>query len=171
MLKKKRIIVFCAFACFWLQACFSASEDVGVGETAVLPEPSSQPEAHATSAAWIAANRDPDVPPLPFPDNPDPNQCGIPTQWGDDGAAWLNGFYEDDLVQSPVLLYDSHSRLSITTQAPHGTPVKVILYQQNPVLDYYLVKIEGAPKPNEGWVPGPFLSFNPVTELEELPDS
>lgn len=130
-----------------------------------------QPPAHETAAAWIALHRDPDVPLLPFPDNPDPDQCGIPTAWGDDGMAWLNGVYEGELVQPTVLLYDSHSRLSIVAEAAHGTAVQIILYQQNPVLDYYLVKIEGAPKPNEGWVPGPFLSFNPVTELEDLPNS
>ena len=31
--------------------------------------------------------RDANVPELPFPDNPDPNQCGIPTRWG--GSAGL----------------------------------------------------------------------------------
>lgn len=168
MLGKKRLIIFCAFVCFCLQACASAGGEV---DTAVSPEPTIQLSAQATSSTWIEANRDPNVPPLPFPDNPDPNQCGIPTQWGGDGNAWLNGIYEGELIQPTLFLYDSHSRLSITAEAPHGTPVTVILYQQNPVLDYYLVKIEGAPKPNEGWIPGPLLSFNPVTALEDLPNN
>ncbi|MBK8905412.1 MAG: hypothetical protein IPM53_29790 [Anaerolineaceae bacterium] len=154
-------------ACFGLQACAAA----GVEEVDTAVSTTAQPPAHETAAAWLAANRDPDVPSLPFPDNPDPDQCGIPTAWGDEGAAWLNGVYEGELVQPTVLLYDSHSRLSIIAKGSHGAQVQVILYQQNPVLDYYLVKIEGAPKPNEGWVPGPFLSFNPVTELEDLPNN
>ena len=156
MLANKRIILLVAV--MWLAACVSE------------PQPNHNP-AEETAVAFIQANRDPDVPPLPFPDNPDPDQCGIPTVWGDDSIAWLTGLYEGKLIQPNVFLYDSHSRLSITAQAPHGSQVKVILYQQNPVLDYYLVKIEGAPKPNEGWVPGPFLSFNPVTELEDPPNS
>lgn len=135
-----------------------------------IPIQSSDESVEETAVAWIQANRDPDVPPLPFPDNPDPDQCGIPTAWGNNGTAWLTGIYEGDLVQPNVLLYDSHSRLSIAAEAPHGTQVQILLYQQNPVLDYYLVKIEGAPKPNEGWVPGPFLSFESVTELEDLPN-
>ena len=159
MLQQKQGFIFITWVCFWLQACAA-----GGGETAVTPPPLTLPPAVATNNAWIESNRDPNVPSLPFPDNPDPNQCGIPTPWGDDTIAWLNGLYQDELVQPMVLLYDSHSRLNITAEAPHGTPVKVILYQQNPVLDYYLVKIEGAPKPNEGWIPGPFLSFEPVTE-------
>ena len=157
MLAKKRIVTLVWLSVIWLAAC--ASE----------PQPPHQP-AEATAVAWIQSNRDPDVPPLPFPDNPDPTQCGIPTAWGDDSTAWLTGIYEGELVQPNVFLYDSHSRLSIAAKAPHGAQVQVILYQQNPVLDYYLVKIEGAPKPNEGWVPGPFLSFEPITELEDLPN-
>lgn len=163
MVKVKKVFLFLAI-CVGLSSC-------GVAGVATAVPATSQPPAQETAVAWIAAHRDPDVPLLPFADNPDPNQCGIPTPWGEDSPAWLNGIFEGELVQPTVFLYDSHSRLSITTQAAHGTPVSVILYQQNPVLDYYLVKIEGAPKPNEGWVPGPFLSFNPVTELQELPNS
>lgn len=161
MLASKRIIML--FAMVWLVACGS--------EVAEVEEMSTeQTSAEETAVAWIEAHRDPDVPSLPFPDNPDPDQCGIPTAWGNNGTAWLTGIYEGELVQPVVLLYDSHSRLSITTEAPHGAQVQIILYQQNPVLDYYLVKIEGAPKPNEGWVPGPFLSFDPINALEGLPD-
>jgi hypothetical protein len=107
--------------------------------------------------------RDPDVPSLPFDDNPDPAQCGIPVQWGESNAtAWLSGNWEGELIQSEVLVYDSHLRVSVTGGAPHGTEVTVVLFQENNVLDYYFVRIPGDPV-EEGWVPEPFLSFEPVT--------
>ncbi len=114
------------------------------------------------SGADLLLSRDPDVPDLPFDDNPDPNQCGIPVQWGDSGRAWLTGVYEGDLIQSTVLLYDSHLRRSVVGSALHGAEVQVVLFQENPVLDYYFVKIPGA-QPQEGWIPAPFLSFEPVS--------
>jgi hypothetical protein len=120
------------------------------------------PPLEPTYAAMIAERRDPEIMPLPFPDNPDPSLCGIPTPWGPDNQAWLTGIYEEEMVQPEVMLYDSHLRLEILARAAHGSEVEVILYQQNPVTDYYLVKIVGAEQPNEGWVPGPFLSFSPV---------
>ncbi len=107
-------------------------------------------------------DRDSDVPALPFDDNPDPSQCGIPVQWGDNGQAWLSGVWEGELIQSEVLVYNSHLRTSVTGGAPHGTEVQVLLFQENPVLDYYFVRIPGDPV-EEGWVPEPFLSFDPVT--------
>ena len=56
-----------------------------------------------------------------------------------------------------MLLYDSHVRLSITGRVEHGAEVRIVLFQENPVLDYYLVEsLDGA---IEGWVPEPFLSF------------
>ena len=118
-----------------------------------------------TYAAQIAELRDPEVPDLPFPDNPDPTQCGIPTEWGLDEPAYLTGIYDGEMVQPTVLLYDSHSRFNITARAPHGSKVTVILYQQNPVIDYYFVRIVDGTAPNEGWVPAPFLSFEPVEPI------
>lgn len=115
--------------------------------------------------AEIEAMRSSDVPDLPFPDNPDPSLCGIPTQWGPGGTAWLSGIYQGELIQSDVLLYDSHLRLNITAQAPHGSEVEILLFQQNPVTDYYMVKIKGAETPNEGWIPEHFLSFEPVESI------
>jgi hypothetical protein len=136
-------------------------------QPAVTPPPGGNTTTHLTLeptyAAMIAERRDPDIPPLPFPDNPDPSLCGIPTPWGPDSQAWLAGLYEGEMVQPVVMLYDSHLRLEITARAAHGSEVEVILYQQNPVTDYYLVKIVGAEQPNEGWVPAPFLSFTPFT--------
>lgn len=141
-----------------LSACTSL-RDTDPTPVAAAPHPPLDP----TYAAFIAAERDPDVPDLPFPDNPDPSQCGIPIQWGDsDNTAWLSGVYDGELIQPTVLLYESHLRLEITGEAPHGTEVEVVLYQQNPVTDYYMVKVVGAEQPTEGWVPAPFLSFAPV---------
>ena len=125
-------------------------------------EPTPNATATAVVVAYVAtvdAQRSADVPPLPFDDNPDPLQCGIPESWRADSEAWLNGYYEGELVRPTVFLYDSHLRLNIEAQAPHGSEVEVLLYQQNPVTDYYLVKITGLDGPNEGWVPAPFLSF------------
>lgn len=123
-------------------------------------------ETHDQSiAAQLAAMRDPDVPELPFPDNPDPSQCGIPTEWtGDNDRAWLNGYYQGELVQPTVFLYNSHNRLSITAEAPHGAEVEVVLAQYNPVVNYYMVRIVGLEGVNEGWIPEPFLSFEPLDE-------
>ena len=105
--------------------------------------------------------RDPDVPDLPFDDNPDPNQCGIPVRWGVDDPAWVTGMWEGELIQPEVLLYDSHSRLSITGRLEHGSEIVIVLFQENPVLDYYLVR--SAQGDVEGWIPSPFLAFEPVT--------
>jgi len=112
-------------------------------------------------AGELVSSRDPHVPDLPFDDNPDPNRCGIPVQWGEDDRAWLNGEFEGELIQPTVLLYDSHLRQSVVASAPHGAEVQVVLFQENPVLDYYFVKIPGW-QPQEGWVPAPLLSFKPV---------
>jgi hypothetical protein len=105
--------------------------------------------------------RDPDVPDLPFDDNPDPNQCGIPVTWGVDDPAWVTGMWDGELIQPEVLLYDSHSRLSITGRLEHGSEVVIVLFQENPVLDYYLVR--SFQDDVEGWIPSPFLAFEPVT--------
>jgi hypothetical protein len=107
--------------------------------------------------------RSAEVPELPFPDNPDPDQCGIPIEWGADNQAWLNGTYQGELIEPVVHLYESHLRLDVQAQAPHGTEVEVILYQSNPVLDYYFVKIKGMEgKGSDGWIPALLLSFQPV---------
>lgn len=108
----------------------------------------------------ILEDRSPEVPELPFEDNPDPTQCGIPTPWSGQARAWLSGEYEGELIQSTVLVYDSHLRLDVAGRAPHGTEVEVLMFQANPSLDYYLVDLPGdLPK---GWIPAPFLSFEEV---------
>jgi len=107
----------------------------------------------------VSIERDPDVPRLPFPDNPDPAQCGIPSPWTGKNSAWLTGIYEGELIQPMVFLYDSHLRRKIVARAPHGAEVQILLAQSNPQLNYYMVKIIGAEPPNEGWLPAPFVSF------------
>ena len=140
---------------------------LGLGQRNGKDQRATPSESHdPTLAAQLVAMRDPDVPELPFPDNPDPSQCGIPSQWSGDARAWLNGYYQGKLVEPIVFLYDSHSRFHIVAQAPHGTEVQVILYQNNPVVNYYMVKVMGLEGANEGWVPGPFLSFEPVKPLQ-----
>ena len=128
-------------------ACSSAAT------TAVPPTP-------ASTAAEVALQRDADVPDLPFPDNPDPNACGIPALYGG-GTAWVTGTYQGELVEPTVLLYDSHERLHVTGAVPSGTAVQVQLYQANPVLDFYYVQSDTPSGLQKGWVPAPFLQFSP----------
>jgi hypothetical protein len=153
-------------ACSGAEAPNAANVEVSSATAAATParRPApTVPPLDPTYAAQIAAMRSPEVPDLPFADNPDPAQCGIPVNWGSEEPAYLTGMYDGDLVQPTVLLYDSHLRFNIEASAPHGSEVQILLYQQNPVIDYYLVKVVGAPLPNEGWVPAPFLSFEPVS--------
>jgi hypothetical protein len=119
----------------------------------------------ASQQPVIELERDPDVPHLPFPDNPDPALCGIPKPWNSNESAYITGIYEGELIQPIVFLYDSHLRRSITAEAPHGSEIKILLSQSNPELDYFLVKIVGAEPPNEGWVPAPFVSFTAPPSL------
>ena len=140
--------------------------------TGILPVPfnfsgtgrSGSPSGTADPSGDIV--RDSGVPVLPFADNPDPDQCGIPMAWGEDDRAWLNGYYRGELIEPVVHLYDSHLRNEVQARAPHGTEVQVLLYQANPVLDYYLVKIKGrSGEGSEGWIPAPLLSFEPLSPL------
>lgn len=117
---------------------------------------------HTQDSALATLVRDANVPDLPFDDNPDPKQCGIPVNWGISGPAWVTGVYQGELIQPSVFLYDSHQRFSITGSVPNGTEVQVVLFQENPVLDFYFVKTAG-PDAEEGWLPAPFLSFEPIT--------
>jgi hypothetical protein len=119
----------------------------------------SEVPAASIPAATGAPQRDAAVPELPFPDNPDPNQCGIPTFFGG-GAGWVNGVYDGRLLEQTVLLYDSHERLRVTGAVPSGTQVQVELYQANPVLDFYYVRVDGPDGLQQGWVPAPFLRLD-----------
>ncbi len=140
----------------------SAQEDIS-------PSKTSQDEIDLVSieATSEALEQFP-VPDLPFPDNADPSQCGIPQAWGsNNNRAWLNGYWDGELIEPTVYLYDSHARNIITAAAPHNTEVQIVLFQSNPTLNFYLVKIPGLPAGlNEGWVPAPFLSFDEPTQSE-----
>ncbi len=117
----------------------------------------------ASTIAPLNSVSDIPVPPLPFDDNPDPTACGVPMIWSGNGQAWLSGYYEGELVQPIVYLYDSHLRDRVTGMAATGTEVKIMLYQQNPTLNYYMVQIpNGEGGKVEGWVPAPFVSLEPV---------
>jgi hypothetical protein len=116
------------------------------------------PTPIAQEALSLALQRDADVPELPFPDNPDPSACGIPTPWHG-SQALIGGMYKGQLVEPTVFLYDSHERLHITGAVPSGTAAQVELYQANPVLDFYFVRAETSSGPQKGWVPAPFLQF------------
>lgn len=129
----------------------------GVTHEAATPAPA---ESAISQAPAIGVQRDADVPDLPFPDNPDPNACGIPTRFGG-GAAWVNGAYQGQLIEPTVLLYDSHERQHVTGAVSSGTEVQVQLYQSNPVLDFYYVQADTPAGPQKGWVPAPFLQFTP----------
>lgn len=150
MLRKRfKFILSISAVAFVIAACTSVSQP--------FQSPSPTPEIN-----FETLERDPNVPELPFPDNPDPNQCGIPTSWGTDESAWVSGYYRGELVQPIVFLYGSHLRLSIAGTIPSGTKVKIVLYQQNPTLDFYLVKTIDFDPPQEGWIPAPFVSFEPT---------
>ncbi len=132
------------------------------GETSAGSSTSSVADTPRTPVVSHDPNefRDPDVPDLPFDDNPDPDQCGIPTVWGPGGEAWLTGIWDGELIEPEVFLYDSHQRLSISGRGDHGAEVEIVLYQGNPVLDFYMVEVVGTGE--SGWVPAPFLSFELV---------
>jgi len=129
----------------------------GTADNATMPRPVA---TSLSQAPAIGIQRDADVPQLPFPDNPDPNACGIPTAFGG-SRAWVNGVYQGQVVEPTVSLYDSHERIHVTGAVLSGTEVQVELYQANPVLDFYFVRAETPMGPQKGWVPAPFLRFNP----------
>jgi len=131
-----------------------ASACSSVATSTILPTPT------PGTGAELELQRDADVPDLPFPDNPDPNACGIPTPYGG-STAWVTGVYQGQMIEPTVFLYDSHERLHITGSVASGTPVQVQLYQGNPVLDFYYVQSDTPNGPEKGWVPAPFLQLNP----------
>lgn len=102
------------------------------------------------------------APALPFADNPDPTACGIPVEWLSSAPVWVTGSYAGRLVQPVVYLYDSHLRRAVVGQIPHGGRVEISLSQSNPVLNYYRVRSLDLSPVQEGWVPAPFVSFDPV---------
>ena len=112
--------------------------------------------AGATSAERVDEGVD-EVPELPFDDNPDPDQCGIPQPLGDGVEGVVTGTYEGRLVFEDVHLYDSHLRSAVTGTVPHGSSVQLVMFQNNPVLNYWLVRWDGPDGTVEGWAPDPFV--------------
>jgi hypothetical protein len=136
-----RLITWSVLFGFLLSAC-------GQNSASLTPTPSG-----------IQSLRESNVPDLPFPDNPDPTLCGIPVEWGLDSPAWLSGYYQGNLIEPTVFLYDSHLRYKITGEALSGTAVHILFYQHNPKLDYYMVETVGVSPKQTGWAPAPFISF------------
>jgi hypothetical protein len=132
---------------------------LGIWSGLLLSACSQKSTAPAPSPLATQPQRASDVPDLPFPDNPDPNLCGIPVKWGKEDPAWLSGYYQGKLIEPIVYLYDSHLRNEITGEAPSGAAVRILLYQQNPKLDFYMVETIDLNPKQTGWVPAPFLSF------------
>jgi hypothetical protein len=97
------------------------------------------------------------VPELPFDDNPDPDQCGIPQPLGDGVAGLVTGVWQGELLFEHVHLYDSHLRSAVTGTVPNGAEVRLVMFQDNPVLNYWLVRWDGPDGRVEGWLPDPFL--------------
>ncbi|MEZ4706864.1 MAG: hypothetical protein R3A44_06650 [Caldilineaceae bacterium] len=97
------------------------------------------------------------APLLPFADNPDPSQCGIPEP--DDRSAVATGEYEGKLVQPIVYLYDSHLRREVVGQIYPGAALHVELSQSNPELNYYFVRTVNMTPAQSGWIPEPFIQF------------
>ncbi len=145
---ERKAMVLLAFVVIGSMACSRAGDGTVVE--------AGQPPTVTPAALPIS------VPALPFDDNPDPDQCGIPTPWGNDDPAWLTGVWEGELIQPVVFLYDSHLRREVIGQIPHGGRVQIQLFQSNPVLHFYRVRSLDEDNPQEGWVPAPFLSMEPV---------
>ncbi len=101
------------------------------------------------------------VPTFVFDDNPDPDQCGIPQPMGSGYTGTLHGSVDGEIVEPMVYLYDSHLRLEVRGQVRAGSEVEVVMYQLNPVLDYYYVRFGAEDgRSVEGWVPAPLLEVH-----------
>ncbi len=116
-----------------------------------VPAPPAQLDVRAQ------ADASEDVPELPFDDNPDPDQCGIPQPLGDGTLGNVVGVWEGELLFEEVHLYDSHLRSNVTGTVPSGSEVRLVMHQNNPVLDYWFVRWDGPDGAVEGWLPDPFL--------------
>ncbi|MFN2322754.1 MAG: hypothetical protein ABR510_07335 [Trueperaceae bacterium] len=109
-------------------------------------------------AAWLGtAAAHGEVPALPFATNPDPDLCGIPVPMGEGFQGVLHATFEGVVQEEVVHLVDSHLRAQVTGHVPAGTVVDVVMFQENPELDFYFVRWHGPDGPQEGWVPSPYL--------------
>lgn len=102
------------------------------------------------------------VPAFAFDDNPDPDQCGIPQPMGSGYSGTLHGTVDGALVEPRVYLYDSHLRSAVRGTLRAGSVVEVVMYQSNPVLDFFFVRFRGDDgRSVEGWVPAPLIDVHP----------
>lgn len=138
-----------------IAACGSRTDmQTAVAGPPIAASASNPVTVHATSLPQPA------VPVLPFADNPDPTQCGIPMTWGKDDPAWITGLYQGKLIQPVVFLYNSHERREVVGQIPHGGRVRILLSQANPALNYYFVRSLDLQSAQEGWIPAPFVALD-----------
>lgn len=101
------------------------------------------------------------IPTFVFDDNPDPDQCGIPQPMGSGYTGTLHGTVDGALVEPMVYLYDSHLRVEVRGTIRAGSVVEVVMYQSNPVLDYFFVRFRAQDgRSVEGWVPAPLLDVH-----------
>jgi hypothetical protein len=101
------------------------------------------------------------VPDFVFDDNPDPDECGIPQSMGGGYRGTLHGSVDGVVVEPMVYLYGSHLRAEVRGTVRAGSVVEVVMYQSNPVLDYYLVRFRSEDgRSVEGWVPAPLLEVH-----------
>jgi hypothetical protein len=101
------------------------------------------------------------VPTLPFPTNPDPDLCGIPVPMGEGFEGLLHASYDGVVQEEVVHLVDSHLRAAVTGHVPAGSVVEVVMFQDNPELDFYFVRWHGPDGVASGWVPAPYLEVLP----------
>lgn len=104
-----------------------------------------------------------EVPSLPFATNPDPDLCGIPVPMGDGFVGLLHAVHGGEVQESTVHLVDSHLRATVTGHVPAGATVDVVLFQDNPELDFYFVRWDGPDGEVSGWVPAPYLEVRRQT--------
>lgn len=104
-------------------------------------------------------------PVLPFPDNADSRQCGIPNRLGDTYEGQLSGVYGGQMVEPLVYLYDSHARDQVVARVKSGTKARGVLLVVGPQLNYLLVKTDMNGRTVQGWVPEPFFTTDTAPRL------
>ena len=94
---------------------------------------------------------------FPFATNPDPDLCGIPMPKGEGFHGVLHATFEGVLQVEVVHLFDSHLRAAVTGHVPAGASVEVVLFQDDPELDFFFVRWNGPDGTESVWAPAPFL--------------
>jgi hypothetical protein len=114
------------------------------------------------AVVWGGVSAHDEVPALPFATNPDPDLCGIPVPMGAGFVGLLHAEYDGEVQEAPVHLVDSHLRAAVTGHVPAGATVEVVLFQENPELDFYFIRWSGPNGVVSGWVPAPYLDVSRV---------